>query len=679
MECSERKIDLVYTWVDGKEFEWKREKRFWQEKLGIYSGDEVNDCRFIDNQELKFSLRSVAQYAPWINRIFIITNGQIPSWLDVSHPKITIVKHSDIMPNDALPTFNSGAIETCLANIPDLSEYFLYANDDFFINKPVQPSYFFDKSGKPIVRMYKLDWSEDEIEHKIYQSNVTYCAKIIKDKYGKFYKYENAHNITPYRKSYFLECAKTFPKEFDRTCHAKFRIRKSLQRTLHDFYMFANNLAVCKVYRKKKFADNIIIGLRTPNQVKNELKTRNPFLFCINDDEKTIPDHRLRLKSTLSEIFPVAQDWEYEADFQIKPAWKNADSINIVFAPDNNFCKYFSVALQSLIENNNTSKKYDIVVFESDIEEKNKNKLLNMIPDNFIMRFVDINEFINEKFKSLELKSKNWWSVSMYYRIFIPLLMPSYNKVLYLDSDICINHDLTELFNINLEDKKVGCVVDTISAVLYRHLQRMDYMKNVLKLTNPHNYFNSGMLLFNIKNIDKNGYIQDFLNAYEIEDLLYPDQDILNVMFQNNVKFLESKWNYLYGQCAWGIQYLNYIGGDYKKEFLEARENPYIIHYTSPKKPWNVPTAEYAEIFWKYARKSPFYEEIIYSSINRLYSDLGEKLFVFNNRYRVYFKYYFYKIFTNFVTGKAKTKFFNKKYKWKYRLRKIREYKKSMR
>ena len=111
------KIDLVYLWVNGNDPKWQEEKEYWQKKLNIPTGDSTNNCRFIDNQELKYSLRSVEMNAPWINKIFIITNGQVPDWLDTSHPKIKIVTHSQIMPPDALPTFNSEAIETCIANI----------------------------------------------------------------------------------------------------------------------------------------------------------------------------------------------------------------------------------------------------------------------------------------------------------------------------------------------------------------------------------------------------------------------------------------------------------------------------------------------------------------------------------------------------------------------------------
>ena len=97
------KIDLVYLWVNGNDTKWQEEKEEWQTRLNIPSGGSANNCRFIDNQELKYSLRSVEMNAPWINHIFIVTNGQVPEWLDTTHPKITIVTHKEIMPSEALP------------------------------------------------------------------------------------------------------------------------------------------------------------------------------------------------------------------------------------------------------------------------------------------------------------------------------------------------------------------------------------------------------------------------------------------------------------------------------------------------------------------------------------------------------------------------------------------------
>lgn len=84
-------------------------------------------------------------YAPWINKIFIVTDNQIPDWLDTNHPKIRIIDHKEIMPEECLPCFNSNAIETCIDNITELSEYFLYANDDMFFSSPVKPDDFLIK------------------------------------------------------------------------------------------------------------------------------------------------------------------------------------------------------------------------------------------------------------------------------------------------------------------------------------------------------------------------------------------------------------------------------------------------------------------------------------------------------------------------------------------------------
>jgi hypothetical protein len=230
-------IDLVYCWVDGNDKKWQKEKQYWQQQTGILVDNAIGECRFTDNNELKYSLRSVAKNAPWINHIYIVTNGQIPKWLDTNHPKITIVNHNEIMHQKALPTFNSDAIETCIDNIPNLSEYFIYGNDDFYIYSKVTPEYFFDKKGNPITRLVKHKWKKEQIEKQLYLKNITYNAKLIKEKFGTFYSYEPIHNMDSYRKSYFKECKKEFEKEFNKSVLNKFRTPNSIQRTIHYYYM----------------------------------------------------------------------------------------------------------------------------------------------------------------------------------------------------------------------------------------------------------------------------------------------------------------------------------------------------------------------------------------------------------------------------------------------------------
>ncbi|KAK1944765.1 N-acetylglucosamine-1-phosphotransferase subunits alpha/beta [Phytophthora citrophthora] len=158
-------IDVVYTWVNGTDPRWKKEKEFWHkhwiasltgqplpvwgEEANVKGKDDSNsDNRFRDNEELRYSLRSLEKYAPWVRHIYVVTDGQIPSWLDIESPKLSIVKHGDIFANKShLPVFSSPAIEWSLDNIPGLSDMFLYFNDDVFLGSPVRPEDFVSQAG----------------------------------------------------------------------------------------------------------------------------------------------------------------------------------------------------------------------------------------------------------------------------------------------------------------------------------------------------------------------------------------------------------------------------------------------------------------------------------------------------------------------------------------------------
>lgn len=159
-------IDVVYTWVNGTDPRWKTEKEYWhkhwiasltgqplpqkpEDTKNVKGSDTSNaDNRFRDNEELRYSLRSLEKYAPWIRHIYVVTDGQIPSWLNIESPKINIVKHSEIFENKShLPVFSSPAIEWSLDNIPGLSESFLYFNDDVFLGSHVHPEDFVSQTG----------------------------------------------------------------------------------------------------------------------------------------------------------------------------------------------------------------------------------------------------------------------------------------------------------------------------------------------------------------------------------------------------------------------------------------------------------------------------------------------------------------------------------------------------
>ena len=147
------KIDFVLTWVDGSDKEWLELKRKYQAAAseGKSCDPEANaNCRYHDYGLLKYWFRGVEQFAPWVNRVFFVTCGQKPDWLDESNPKLRLVNHKDYIPAEYLPTFQSRPIELNFHRIKDLSEQFVLFNDDTFLLRPVRPEFFF-KKGLPVL------------------------------------------------------------------------------------------------------------------------------------------------------------------------------------------------------------------------------------------------------------------------------------------------------------------------------------------------------------------------------------------------------------------------------------------------------------------------------------------------------------------------------------------------
>ena len=136
--AQDNKIDFVITWVDGNDPEWQAEKAKYQSNKGDTRASRYRDWGF-----LRYWFRGIEKNAPWVNRVFFVTWGHIPPWLNTDHPMISIVKHSDYIPEKYLPTFSCRPIELNIHRIKDLSERFVYFNDDMFLLDTVTPNDFF--------------------------------------------------------------------------------------------------------------------------------------------------------------------------------------------------------------------------------------------------------------------------------------------------------------------------------------------------------------------------------------------------------------------------------------------------------------------------------------------------------------------------------------------------------
>ncbi len=308
-------VDLVYLWCDGDDPEFQKKR---SEALKQYSGIELHkegtsSYRFVETEELKYSLRSVEKFAPWIKNIYIVTAGQTPKWLNTSNPKIKIIDHKDIIPEKYLPTFNSSVIELFLPYIPNLSEHFLYANDDMFFWDDVTREFFFTSIGTPIVRTSSP--MKTEPKTSLFGSTLYNAYKLVFDKFNKTVAYWSHHGIDSYKKSDFLECLKHFENQFNEMANHKFREHSDIQRMVFSFYSVAEKGAQIKEYPRKwydKYVTRINETCYSNCTIRKIRKYQNKKfqLFCINDCKKTTDKDRLYMKKILEEKFPQKSAYE---------------------------------------------------------------------------------------------------------------------------------------------------------------------------------------------------------------------------------------------------------------------------------------------------------------------------------------------------------------------------------
>ncbi len=305
-------IDLVYLWVDGSDPAWVARRNAY---IGMSSRSEVNcEGRFADNDELRYSLRSVEMYAPWIRRIFIVTDRQVPRWLRTDNPRVRVVDHTEIIPAAYLPCFSSRVIEHHIHNIPDLSEHFLFANDDMFLHKAVTPATFFAADGFPNIRMIRRPlrkwWVALRSRWGLFRLNnygrcIHNAALLVEEKYGVYYGDKSHHNIDAYLKSTYRHTRVLFDKEITPTLSNRVRNDNDLQRHLYSFVALAEGRGhACYVSRRTS------LKLHIKDKHYAQIARYDPTFFCMNDSQSATAADRQRVATFLATLFPVPSSFE---------------------------------------------------------------------------------------------------------------------------------------------------------------------------------------------------------------------------------------------------------------------------------------------------------------------------------------------------------------------------------
>ncbi len=318
------KIDLVYLWCNGNDIKW-RERRAKYLK-GVDTSDKQSFCegRISDNNDLLYSLRSVDMYAPWINHIYIITDDQCPEWLDLTNSRISIVDHKEILSEEVLPLYNSGAIELGITKIKGLSEHYIYANDDMMFGRAVTPDFFFTSDGKAKCRVvknlsaYKLS---DTFATKVNRA----IDRIVADFDEKYIGLQPHHNIDAYLKSSVTECLERYKEWNDQSLKSRFRSPQDIQRHIFTLYSLATGRGVALYKSRSKLIKllhlfAVLLGLKkgfesyivrlSDKHLLLRIRLFKPALLCFNDTEKIEPCDRERLKVSYQILYPNKSSFE---------------------------------------------------------------------------------------------------------------------------------------------------------------------------------------------------------------------------------------------------------------------------------------------------------------------------------------------------------------------------------
>lgn len=265
-----------------------------------------------------------------------------------------------------------------------------------------------------------------------------------------------------------------------------------------------------------------------------------------------------------------------------------SQAIPVIFSTDDQYAPYLDVAIASLIENASKEYEYRIIVLNTGLRDENVELIRKNECRGFVIDFVDV----SEELAGIRARLKNVYhfSIVTYYRLFIASLFPQYDKVLYLDCDLVVLGDVSELYHTDIGVNILGAAPEHFVRTTQEFRQ---YAEKALGL-NPDDYVNAGVLLINLDQFRKNAIEQKFIRLiteYDF-DLLDPDQAYLNYLCRNKIFALPNGWNKEPTESA-----------------CDGKKN--IVHYALYKKPWQYDDVIDGAYFWQYAERSPFYAQIL--------------------------------------------------------------------
>lgn len=304
----------------------------------------------------------------------------------------------------------------------------------------------------------------------------------------------------------------------------------------------------------------------------------------------------------------------------IEPIWE--DAVTLCMSSSDTYAKYLSVLLESIKRNScSEGKHYDVVILQGgSVISKNNLKLLSSIFDDcpsISLRFFDYMSFwapiksrVLEKYAST---NRNFF-LNSWARVFVPVIFQKYSRVIFTDCDLVFNADPADLFSIDMEGKPV---LSAIEPVIFTFVSRnaviggrnmREYLSDTLELKDPTRYFNTGVMLMDIEACNSISLSDKCVDALlnEKKHFIWQEQDILTMVLGDDMGVLSPEWNWETITEAEANEASHQLGIFYENI------KPKIVHYIARHKPWassfQEPNSNY---WWKNARSSPYYEEIL--------------------------------------------------------------------
>lgn len=284
------------------------------------------------------------------------------------------------------------------------------------------------------------------------------------------------------------------------------------------------------------------------------------------------------------------------------------NNVAIACSSSKEYVPYLSVYLSSIIEHTSPERKYDIFVFERGIDTENKRKLLNFVQkDNVSLRFIDPSYLFENRKLYVSLP---YFKEECYYRIASPIVLNRFDKIIFTDIDLIMKQDILDCALIDLNGKVIAACKEPMMQEMYEdnyvenNIQIRKYLDDILRIE-PNEYFNTGVCVIDVNKYNRIEAFNEISSLMQKYNFLYQEQDALNVYFKDNFFELSPLWN---GEVSPSI--LN-VKKEYHRQYKDNFNSSHIFHWLGSIKPWLYPTKEYGEIWWQYARKSPFYEEIL--------------------------------------------------------------------